>query len=104
MNTAHEVHIDLGGRFCEVDPGELFIGEGDTVTFVNKTKDVVRIFFGGSEPLGKDLIDLPPEERSGPLVVRSPEKTPKTYQYAVYSAARRAFGVGGSNPRIIVLR
>jgi hypothetical protein len=103
MTTSHTVVIELGKRFCEIDPGDRFVKNGDTVTFVNGTDGLVRIFFGGAEPFEVDLIDLKPGEQSRPLTARSSQKPPKSFQYAVYSAARRAFGVGGSNPRIIVM-
>jgi hypothetical protein len=104
MDTAHQVKIELGGRFCEIEPGDLFVRNGDAVTFTNGTDGLLRIFFGGPEPFEVDLIDLKPGEQSRPLTVRSSQKPPKSYQYAVYSAARRAFGVGGSNPRIIIMQ
>jgi hypothetical protein len=104
MNAPYEVRIVLGPRFCEIDPGELFVNNGDAVTFINGTEGLVRLFFGGPEPFEVDLVDLKPGEQSRPLTVRSSQKPPKSFQYAVYSAARRAFGVGGSNPRIIIMQ
>jgi hypothetical protein len=104
MGASYEVLIERGGRFCEIEPGELFVNTNDTVTFVNKTRARVRIFFGGSVPLGKELIDLGPGDHSEPLLVKPPEKKLKSYQYAVYSAELKAFGVGGSNPRIIIMQ
>jgi len=103
MTASHQVVMELGKRFCEIDPGDLFVRVGDTVTFTNGTGGLLRIFFGGKELFEVDLIDLRPDA-SVQLTVKPSQEPPKSFQYAVYSETRRAFGVGGSNPRIIVLR
>lgn len=97
----HKVLIDVGKRFCEISPGDLFVRAGETVVFVNETGARVLLLFGNRALFDRELIEIIAGGNSGPLTVGS-IPPPRSFQYAVYSDKTGTFGVGGSNPRIIL--
>ena len=97
----HKVLIDVGKRFCEISPGDLFVHAGDSVVFVNETGARVLLLFGNRALFDREQIEIKAGGSSDPLTVgRIPP--PRSFQYAVYSDQTGAFGVGGSSPRIIL--
>lgn len=98
----HEVTILVRGPLCAIEPGDLFVERGDRIVFVNATKKGVTLLFGNPALFKRKLIEISAGGTSRPLTVGS-IRPPRLFEYAVYSERTGAFGVGGSNPRIIIM-
>jgi hypothetical protein len=99
----HEVAILVGRKFCEIEPGDLFLRNGDRVVFINQTGARVVLYFGNRALFDRELLEMKGDGPSEPLVLR-PNPPPRSFQYVVYSERTGTFGVGGSSPRIIVMQ
>jgi hypothetical protein len=102
-SETHRVVIDYGKRFCEVEPGDLPVKNGDKVEFFNDTGMGIVLFFGNPALFGVPSVPLKPRDTFGPAPL-GPLPAKKSFQYAVYCERTASFAVGGSNPRIIVVQ
>jgi hypothetical protein len=99
----HDVRIVVGKNFCEIEPGDVFATNGDSVTFTNDTAAPVTLFFGNRALFDREMVRLEAGQVFGPIPIGK-IPPPRSFQYAVYSDRTGAFGVGGSSPRIIIMQ
>lgn len=85
---------------CVVDPGQVHVKSGTKVTLMATNTGAIVLF-----PT-KDLFDrqvVPIKRgRAVSLTVKAQKKRRGRYPYAVFSTHCRSFGIGGSEPEMIV--
>ena len=102
-----EITIEVSSGICTVTPGHADVAIGRDVTWINNTAERVIVFFPHDKVLGnllkkafhhsvkagKDFTKAGPSDSALKGV---------HFRYAVYSQQSDCFGVGASDPEIIV--
>lgn len=103
--TTIRIRKTAGGTCKVTSPA--YVSSADEIAWVNETDDRVILFFPHDKVLGRPTMKRNFKKsikKNGTFVIRGPRaSTPKkSYVYSVYCQATERFGVGGSDPEIIV--